>query len=314
MKSLLTVDELVVHMKEKGITFNEIAEEDAKIFLAKNNYYMKLASYRSNYSKCDAGKRIGKYSKLDFAYLKELSTIDMYLRYKIMNMCLDIEHAIKVKLLKKITNNPQEDGYNIVRLFLAEDTNFRILKSIKSHKSGGYCKDLIEKYYPYFPVWVFVEVISFGDLLYLCSFYEKIYGIRIVNNQLMNSIRDIRNASAHSNCLLNQMTTEIDETKQPNNEITTFIKNMNLISDSSRKNNLKYQFTYSFVTLLYVYDNLMQEEAKIKRYQELQEFMNTRVNRNPDYFRSNTKIMGVYNFLEKVVDNLVGNEYNIEHN
>ena len=34
-------------------------------------------------------------------------------------------------------------------------------------------KDLIEKYYPYFPVWVFVELISFGDLLYFCSFYGK---------------------------------------------------------------------------------------------------------------------------------------------
>lgn len=101
MKALLSVDELVIHMKEKGITFNEITEDEAKEFLTKNNYYMKLASYRANYVKCDTGKRTGKYCKLDFAYLKELSTIDMYLRYKIMDICLDIEHAIKVKLLNE---------------------------------------------------------------------------------------------------------------------------------------------------------------------------------------------------------------------
>ena len=311
MKALLSVDELVIHMKEKGITFNEITEDEAKEFLTKNNYYMKLASYRSNYVKCDTGKRTGKYCKLDFAYLKELSTIDMYLRYKIMDICLDIEHAIKVKLLNEVTNNLDEDGYNIVRKFLAQDIHFRVLKNIKSHKSGEYCKDLIEKYYPYFPIWVFVELISFGDLLYLCSFYEETYGVRIVNNKLMNTVRDIRNASAHSNCLLNQMTTEIDSTKQPNNEITTFIKNMRNISTSSRKNNLKYQFTYSFITLLYVYDGLIQETSKKKRYTELQSFMNTRVNRNPDYFKSNSKVIGVYEFLKKVIDNLAKTEYTI---
>ena len=46
-----------------------------------------------------------EYKKLDFGYLKELSTIDMYLRYIVMDMCLDIEHVIKVRLIKNITNN-----------------------------------------------------------------------------------------------------------------------------------------------------------------------------------------------------------------
>lgn len=31
---------------------------------------------------------------------------------------------------------------------------------IHKHKSGEYCKNLIEKYYPYFPIWVLVELIS----------------------------------------------------------------------------------------------------------------------------------------------------------
>ena len=123
MKKLLTIDELINHMKEKGITFKEVSEEDAKIFLQRNNYYMKLAAYRANYEKCDSGKRAGQYKKLDFGYLQELSTIDMYLRYKIMEMCLDIEHAIKVRLIDDITNNTSEDGYDIVRKFIAKDEN-----------------------------------------------------------------------------------------------------------------------------------------------------------------------------------------------
>ena len=289
MKQLLSIEELIQHMKNRGITFNEISENDAKQFLQNNNYYMKLAAYRANYDKCDTGKRQGQYKKLDFGYLKELSTIDMYLRYIVMDMCLDIEHVIKVRLIKNITNNPSEDGYDIVRKFIAQDDNLRILKNIRSHKSGEYCKDLIEKYYPYFPVWVFVELISFGDLLYFCSFYEKIYGVQIINNKLMNTVRDVRNAAAHSNCLLNKMTEKIDSTKQVNNEISSFIIGMKNISKTSRVNNLSYKFTNSFVTVLYVYDSLMNEIPKQKRYKEIQEFMNGRVVKNKQFFQSNSK-------------------------
>lgn len=305
MKEILSVDELIEHMKNKGITFNEISETDAKDFLQKNNYYMKLAAYRSNYEKCLTGKRSGQYKKLDFGYLKELSTIDMYLRYIIMDMCLDIEHAIKVRLINDITNNPAEDGYDIVRKFIAKDDNLRILKNIRSHKSGEYCKDLIAKYYPYFPVWVFVELISFGDLLYFCSFYEDVYDVKIVNNILMNTVRDMRNASAHSNCMLNKMTERIDSTKQVNSDISNFIKGMSNISKTSRVNNLNYKFTNNFITLLYVYDNLMPDISKKKRYKGLQEFLDNRVVRNKQFFKSNSKLVGVYHFHKKVIDNLV---------
>ncbi len=305
MKKLLSMDELIEHMKNKGITFNEISENDAKDFLQKNNYYMKLAAYRSNYEKCPTGRRAGQYKKLDFGYLKELSTLDMYLRYIIIDMCLDIEHVIKVKLINDITNNPSEDGYDIVRKFIAKDNNLHILKNIRSHKSGEYCKDLISKYYPYFPVWVFVELISFGDLLYFCSFYEEVYGVQIINNTLMNTVRDVRNAAAHSNCLLNKMTERIEPTKQVNSDISNFIKNMGNISKTSRVNNLNYKFTNSFITLLYVYDRLMSESSKQKRYKELQKFLNGRVIKNKSFFKNNTKIVGVYNFHKKVIDNLV---------
>ena len=311
IKELLTVDQLIDHMKYRGIKFKEISEEEAKIFLNNNNYYMKLASYRANYVKCQSGEREGQYQNLDFAYLKELSTLDMYLRYMIMEMALDIERAIKVKIIRDVADNPEEDGYNIMKKFLEKNNNINILKKIKSHKSGEYCKDLIEKYYPYFPVWVFVELISFGDLLYFTSFYENEYNIKIINNTFMNIVRDLRNASAHSNCILNKMTERIDSTKQINSEISEFVKRMSDVSKQSRKNNLNYKFTYNFICLLYVYDSLMSNTVKQKRYKQIIEFMDGRVKKNKNYFLSNSKILGVYNFNKKVIDNLIRNTYTI---
>ena len=177
MKDLLTAEGLVAHMEKKGITFNRIPKEDAQSFLEHNNYYMKLASYRANYKKYPNGSKAGQYIGLDFSCLQELSKLDMRIRYLAFQMALDIEHFMKVQLLNNIENNSEEDGYKIIQKFIAKDQSFGILKTIRAHKASAYCKDLIEKYYPYFPAWVFVELISFRYFAFLCVFYCDLYGV-----------------------------------------------------------------------------------------------------------------------------------------
>ena len=307
MKSFLCPDELISHMKTKGIKFNIVNCEEAKAFMENNNYYMKLASYRFNYEKFPAEhKNEGQYHNLEFAYLQELSTIDMYLRYIILDMCLDIEHALKVKLLKHAESNEKEDGYNIIRLFVNNNNgnNERIIKKIKGHNSSEYCKNLINKYHFYYPIWVFVELISFGDLTYLCEFYNKTYNYEIVNNKFLNTIRDMRNASAHSNCMINMLFDEL-EGNQIDSRIIQYVKSIRTIGKQARKTNLKYRVVYDFITLIYVYDNVISSESmKTKRYSQLKDLFNNRMVRNKQFFQSHTKLLGVYRFTKNVVDNL----------
>lgn len=73
MKRKLTTEELITHIKRKGITFNHMTEKDAKKCLRTLNYYYKLAAYRKNFKKDENGK----YEDLDFAYLTDLAAIDM---------------------------------------------------------------------------------------------------------------------------------------------------------------------------------------------------------------------------------------------
>ncbi|MGP1434790.1 MAG: Abi family protein [Catonella sp.] len=312
MKQLLTANDLINHMKEKGITFNIISEADAKKFLLENNYYMKLASYRANYPKYKDGKKIGQYINLDFAYLKELSTIDMHLRYLIMKMCLDIEHALKVSLISHIENNPKEDGYELIRRFIGytnlkgQQQNEYILKKIRSHQSSEYSKSLIEKYYPYFPVWVFVELISFGDLAYLIAFYDELYSDNIVNNKFMNIVRDLRNASAHSHCLINKLFEPLDISKQIDSNISIYIKNsVPNISKAARTKNLNYRVIYNFIVLLYTYNSVIPDgQIKSKRIKEIKDLFDNRLILHKDYFVSHNQIQAVYNFVKKIVDTL----------
>lgn len=303
MKRMLSVDEQIEHMKQKGITFRHTTEDEAKTFLACNNYYMKLAAYRANYPVCETGKRAGQYNDLDFAYLRELSTLDMHLRYLVIEMCLDIEHAIKVRLVASITQNPEEDGYSLVRQFLKNEDNFRTLRELQQRRNGEYCRDLYEKYYPYFPAWVFVELVSFGTLLHFADFCNRMHQNALVDNALMNTVRDLRNAAAHSNCLMNQICTRREATKQPHAELVQFVRSAG-VSKSSCTNNLNFKFAHDITALLYVYDRLVADVPKSKRFAQLQEFMDNRVVRNRNFFSSNTKITGTYRFLKKVVDNL----------
>ncbi len=311
MKPLLTSEELIEHMKLKGITFNIISENEAKSFLKDNNYYMKLASYRENYPKYSSGNKEGQYINLDFAYLKELSTIDMHLRYHIIKMCLDIEHALKVSLMKHIEDNPEEDGYELIRKFIGytdkrgKAQNEYILKKIRNHNSSDYCRDLIEKYYPYFPVWVFIELISFGDLSYLIAFYDSLYSDSIANNKFMNTVRDIRNAAAHSNCLLNKLFEPLNPGQQIDSTISTYVKSVKSISPNTRAKNLNYRVIYNFIILLYTYDTIVPDgEVKRHRHEELKDLFNNRMSKHKEYFHSNNKIIGVYNFTKNIVDNL----------
>ena len=94
----LTITEQISDMRQKGITFNYTSEQDAARFLKYNNYYFKLKSYGKNYDKYNSTEKKGQYINLDFSYLQELSTLDMYLRKVIIAMALDIEHALKTTI------------------------------------------------------------------------------------------------------------------------------------------------------------------------------------------------------------------------
>lgn len=44
----------------------------------------------------------------------------------------------------------------------------------------------------------------------------------------MGSVRDIRNASVHSNCLINKLFEELPATQQPDAEITEYVKRIKI--------------------------------------------------------------------------------------
>lgn len=141
-KIKLSIDDQIEDMKRKGISFTLCPETEARKFLKNNTYYFKLKAYERNYSN---DNKDHMYRNLDFEHLKELSKIDMYLRKMILDMCLDIEHVLKTRLVYDCTINSETDGFDFVSSFL--DNNYPIVKAIIDKAKGkSICSDLAAHY------------------------------------------------------------------------------------------------------------------------------------------------------------------------
>lgn len=299
--------------EEKGIKFDLITKEQAELFLKERNNYMRVASYRKNYEKYK-----GKYLNLDFKYLVELSTLDMYLRAIILKMCINIEHSLKVQILKDIEENDNENGYDIVDEFLNIQSNAYIISNIERKSKSSYSGKLIQHYFSYetifddegtvkrkfdCPVWCLMDVISFGDFISFYLFYNANY--REVENfiprNIINSVKSLRNACAHNNCILHNLHKNANSTQAPA-EIAKFIAQNKNIGKDSRRNKLANQFVLEFVSLVYVYDKVVSKDIKEKTFEELHEFMFGRFVKNIAYFEKQSLVKSTIQFLQKVID------------
>ncbi len=302
-KAKLSIDEQIKHMKEsRGITFNITSEEQVATFLANNNYYFKIKSYAKNYDKYIKESSRGKYINLDFAYLQELSTIDMHLRKFIIKITLDIEHFLKTQLLRDFEKNTKEDGYTIIKAFYERYPT--IMDNIYRNIDTSYCCDLVNKYKSCFAIWNIVEVLSFGDFIKLYDlYYEKYYSKDNMKHHLW-SVKFLRNAAAHNNCLINSLKRPYSIDIQLNKEVNTFISKIPDIPPAdSRVKKMSNPAVHDFVVTLFVFYRVVGSSSTKKHtFAELKELVDVRMIRNKEYFEKNQLIISYYKFIKIIVD------------
>ena len=312
-----TAQQLITKMKdEKGISFKYISEVDAENYLANVNNYLRIAAYRKNYQKHQKGINTGKYIDLDFSYLKELSTIDMHFRFVVSKMCLDIEHDLKVKLLKDIESDPSTDGYDIVKNFL--DQNAYIIGKLEATSASPFTSDLIHKYftincifnhvkhkkenkitaYDDCPAWVLLEILTFGDFIRFYEFYYSSRKFPKLSTPVINLVKSLRNGAAHNNCILADL--EHGTSNAPS-EISQEIAKIKSINKNQRKKKLSCRPMLEFTCLLYVYKLVVSDKVKYHRIKELKDLFFTRIPEKKVFFKNNELITSNYHFACKVI-------------
>ncbi len=311
-KEKFSIDGQIQQMKSKGITFNMICEAKAKEFLQNHTYYFRLKFYTNNYIKYTKGENAGKYANLDFAYLKELSLLDVYLRRALFPIVMDVEHYAKISLLNSLGKNKREDGYKVVSELLKQ--NKWLAKEIERQKAP-YTAGLINKYKDNFAVWNIIEVLTFSNLIVLYDFYYAKYDQKHVEPSYFYSVRNIRNSIAHNNCLLHDLrAVQTGELQEKDPGICQLVAEMPGIGASMRSSKLSVPFLYDFVTTLEVFDKIVtSKKEKIKQLELLYLVVNNRFSRHIDYFETNPVVKSALDFMIKVVSyyrskNLAGTE------
>lgn len=314
-----TAPQLISKMQSKGITFNYISEDDAASYLTNKNNYLRTAAYRKNYQKHLKGLNSGKYINLDFSYLQELSTIDMHFRFLISKMCLDIEHALKVHMLKDIENDIKTDGYSIVATFLSR--NNYIIGKLEATSASPFTSDLIRKYftlqrtinpnngrrenkivsYDDCPVWVLLEMLTFGDFIKLYEFYYSSRSYNKISTPIINLVKSLRNGTAHNNCILSDLA---HGTSRAPSEISQAVSRISSINANQRKKKLSCRPMLEFTALLYTYNIVVSDKVKHHRTKELRDLFFIRMPEKKGFFTKNELIKSNYLFACKVINAL----------
>lgn len=208
----------------------------------------------------------------------------MHLKILILKTCLNIEHALKVNLLNDITNKNLNE-FDLVNNYI--DIFDISLEEIKRHRNTNYTsytKNLLTKYHhPNYPIWVFLEVISFTELVKFYEFYCKKYSYKLTDSRLLYNVRDIRNASAHSNCLIHNLG---EKENIPNQNLRISLLNNLDIGKDSLNNKLQNKSIHDFSALIETMNVVIKsDEIKKHRITEFTEFFKYRVLRNSEIYK-----------------------------
>ena len=225
-----------------------------------------------------------------------------------------------------MSNFGDEDGYLIVEGYLNADEiedeeekasevekRKNSFNNIVSHnQSNPYCGGLLKKYHEEMPIWAFIELISFGDLTDLLEYYNKKTGWVIpADLKSIDRVRQIRNACAHGNCIIN----DLKPVKKQSDKkcgisyspphITQFVTDAG-IKEGNRTKRLSNPRINQIVHLLYVYDKVViSENTRNIRMSELDHLLNERIKEHEAYFKSNQVLCATYEFFEKLIRYLV---------
>lgn len=313
--SMMKISELIPYLKNKNIKFEKITEEEAEKYLRYNNNYYNLTSYKNNFERYFIdGEFVDKFIDLDFAYLKDLSIIDMRTRLILFKMIIDIEHYLKIRILNLIENIDEEDGYRIVNMYLDKDFNNekfpkKVHNSIFKKVGSEYYQKIFSKYdidkdkkLENIPIWEFLEIITFGELTNFYEFFAKEYELKneLKNVFILREIVKLRNAVAHNSCVLSDLNKK-DNKYSPDFEIIKFLNKCEIrkeTRDNKLSNSRIRQITYT----LYMFNEIVTSNGVKKNViEDINKLFYERIIMNKNYYNNNELLKSIYLYFDKII-------------
>lgn len=315
LRPMMKISEMVPYLKTKNIKFELISEENAEKYLRDNNNYYNITSYKHNFEKYMVdGIFVNKYIDLDFAYLKDLAIIDHRVRLLVFKMIIDIEHYLKIRILNIIENIDIEDGYRIVNLYLEKDFNDekfpkKVHNSIFKKVGSEYYQKIFSKYdidkdkkLENIPIWEFLEIITFGELINFYEFFSKEYQLKKESKNIfiLREIVKLRNAVAHNSCVLCDLDKK-DNEYAPDFKIVAYLNSCG-IGKETRNNKLSNSRIRQMTYTLYMFNEIVTSDG-VKRnvIDDINKLFYERIILHKEYYNNNELLKSIYSYFDKII-------------
>lgn len=317
LRPMMKISEMVPYLKEKNIKFEIVSEEDAEKYLRDNNNYYNVTAYKHNFERYFIdGEFVDKYIDLDFAYLKDMAIIDHRLRLVLFKMIIDIEHYLKIRILNLIENIDEEDGYRIVNMYLEKDFNDekfprKLHSSIFKKVGSEYSEKIFSKYdidkdkkLENIPIWEFLEIITFGELVNFYHFFAEEYGLKNESRNvfILRDVVKLRNAVAHNSCVLCDLDKK-DNQFPPAYKIHDFLNKCG-INKEARDNKLSNSRIRQITYTLYMFNEIVTSDGvKQNVAEDINELFFDRIIHHKEYYNNNELLKSIYGYFEKIIKN-----------
>ena len=155
-------------------------------------------------------------------------------------------------------------------------------------------------------MWAIIEVLSFGDFIKLYELYYSNKNDPALD--LLWSLKFIRNASAHNNCLLNSLRipyshsniTKDDEITTTKKIVTYISKIPNINNKTSRKKKICNPVIHDFIASIILFDLVCGSNALYeKTFKNLNNLFKIRFLKHKEYFTNDSYLISLYNFCVK---------------
>lgn len=192
---------------------------------------------------------------------------------------------------------------NVKKTYL--DSGFMTVKTIHEKIGKSATSDLVQKRLDEddnYALWEIVEVLSFGNFIDLYQLYYSKYPSKDNFSSYLWSLKFLRNAAAHNNCLLNSIKAPYNVSLHKNRDILFKISKIKTISEKSRNTWMQNPVIHDFIILVYVYLNVIKSDG-IKQHgiNRLKGLFEDRMLLHKEYFEKNVSIKECYRFVSKVV-------------
>ncbi len=287
----------IQHLSEQNISFHYFSRDEAAEIMEKEYSYYKLLEFSTLFERYKTTNKKGNFVKLDFSQLYFLALIDFRLCSILMSMCLEIENALKTRLLCDAdrvgdTKSILSEYYESDKDYLEQTYNSVNIEVLKNNNLIGAIDSL--------DLNQFLKIVQFGTLEKIIKYFYGKYSAILYDSEFvpyerqLDSVRRIRNFVAHNNSIL----CDLNKKQEYNNlELSAFLGKKG-IKHKTLKTNMSKVVISDLCNLLYVYVNTVSNSKHI--FEILREFDVDYCQKYAGFFVNNCSIKSAYKFMKEV--------------